>query len=184
MTSAPNQPPAASRSPFDEVGGWPARGWPACCTGPGRRDRLTHVERVAARPGRWGQWPDWAHPELVASLAAAGVPAPWEHQAQAAELAEAGAVGRRRHRHRVGQVALAYLRAGADRRARAPGRPRGAVGTDRPTTLYLSPTKALAADQLRAVSALGLGERARRRRTTATPRSRRATGCASTRRTC
>ena len=34
-------------------------------TAPGRRDRLTHVERVPARAGRPVGWPAWAHPDLV-----------------------------------------------------------------------------------------------------------------------
>src|SRR3954452_12309561 len=57
--------------------------------GPGRRDRLTHVERVPGRAGRPVAWPTWAHPDLVDALRSTGVAAPWSHQAQAAELVRA-----------------------------------------------------------------------------------------------
>ncbi len=124
--------------------------------GPGRRDRLTHVERVPARAGTPAPWPGWVHPRLVSALAAGGVAAPWSHQAQAADLVHA----RRSTVVATGTASgksMAYLLPAltgvldhADE-LRA-----GKTLSTGPTTLYLSPTKALAVDQLRAVDALGL----------------------------
>ncbi|MDL4818225.1 DEAD/DEAH box helicase [Actinomadura opuntiae] len=117
---------------------------------PSRRDRITHVERVPAREGRRAPWPSWSPPLLVDRLAAAGIEAPWEHQAAAAEHARAGrsviiATGT------ASGKSLAYLLpaieaiyAGEDDHRREG------------TVLYLSPTKALAADQLRALRGLRL----------------------------
>ncbi len=81
-------------------------------------------------------------------LAAAGIDAPWQHQADAAEHAHAGrsvilATGT------ASGKSLAYLLPSI-----------AAIYADEPrdegTVLYLSPTKALAADQVRAVRALRL----------------------------
>ncbi|MFC6884169.1 MULTISPECIES: DEAD/DEAH box helicase [Actinomadura] len=119
---------------------------------PTRRDRITHVERVPAREGRHAAWPDWSPRLLVDRFAAAGVPAPWEHQAAAAEHARAGrsviiATGTASGKslaYLLPSVAAVYGE-GEDEPPRREG-----------TTLYLSPTKALAADQLRALRALRL----------------------------
>jgi DEAD/DEAH box helicase domain-containing protein len=89
--------------------------------------------------------------EVVAAIEAAGIGRPWEHQARAAELAAAGtsvvvATGTASGKS-LGYLApvLSALLDGAE----APdGGGRGA------TALYLAPTKALAADQRRAVAAL------------------------------
>ncbi|QKG23952.1 DEAD/DEAH box helicase [Actinomadura verrucosospora] len=117
---------------------------------PSRRGRITHVESVPARQGRRAPWPSWSTPLLVDRLAAAGIEAPWEHQSAAAEHARAGrsviiATGT------ASGKSLAYLLpsieaiyAGEDDHRREG------------TVLYLSPTKALAADQLRALRALRL----------------------------
>jgi DEAD/DEAH box helicase domain-containing protein len=118
---------------------------------PGRRERARHVESIPARDGATGVWPDWVDPEVVAAVRRAGVDRPWRHQIAAADAAWSG-------RHVVVSTgtasgkSLSYLlpvltavRAGS----RLPGG-RGATG------LYLAPTKALAADQLHAVQALGL----------------------------
>ena len=120
----------------------------------GRDDgRLLHVERVPARAGRTAPWPEWADADLVAGYRRLGVEAPWEHQVDAAGSVWAG-------RHTViatatgsGKSLAAWLpavsavREGAEAAA-GPGAGRITGYTRRPTTLYLSPTKALAADQL------------------------------------
>ncbi|MGV0797928.1 DEAD/DEAH box helicase, partial [Mycolicibacterium elephantis] len=100
---------------------------------------LRHVEDLPARQGRPRTWPPWADPDVVRAFHDRGIEAPWSHQRAAADLAHDG-------RHVVLSTgtasgkSLAYqlpiltaLR--ADSRARA---------------LYLSPTKALGHDQLRA----------------------------------
>ena len=120
--------------------------------GPGdRADRLTHVERLAARPGTTSPWPDWTPSEVRTAFAARGVVAPWSHQVVAAEHAYAG-------RHVVlatgtaSGKSLAFQLPGLTRvlgSRKRNGRP-GA------TVLYLSPTKALAQDQLASLSALDL----------------------------
>uniref|UniRef100_UPI00165E8ED7 DEAD/DEAH box helicase n=1 Tax=Actinotalea sp. JY-7885 TaxID=2758576 RepID=UPI00165E8ED7 len=55
-----------------------------------RADRVTHVERLPARPGRRAPWPTWADPELVAGYRTLGVDRPWAHQVEAAEAAWSG----------------------------------------------------------------------------------------------
>jgi DEAD/DEAH box helicase domain-containing protein len=121
-------------------------------TAPGRRDRLTHVERVPARAGLPVAWPAWSHPDLVRALVAAGIQTPWSHQAAAAELVRAGrstvlATGT------ASGKSLSYLLPALT--AVLDAEDAGGLATP-PTTLYLSPTKALAADQLRALGGLGL----------------------------
>ena len=83
----------------------------------------------------------------------------WSHQAEAIDLARR-AVGRGRHRHRVGQVALLP---GADRRSG------GSTRSGRAPHCASIPTKALAQDQLRSFTARAAragGLRLRRRRGT------------------
>jgi DEAD/DEAH box helicase domain-containing protein len=112
---------------------------------PRRARHVTHIQHVPPREGRRAPWPEWADPLLVARLQAAGVPEPWEHQVAAAELAWAG-------RHAVVATgtasgkSLAYLLPGLTT----------LLADDKARVLYLSPTKALAADQLRSVRALNL----------------------------
>ncbi|WP_395309635.1 DEAD/DEAH box helicase [Mycobacterium sp. AMU20-3851] len=104
---------------------------------------VRHVEDLPPRRGATRDWPRWADPDLVAAFADRGVRAPWSHQVDAADLAHAG-------RHVVLSTGTASGKSlgyqlpiltalAADPRARA---------------LYLSPTKALGHDQLRAAQAL------------------------------
>ncbi len=117
-----------------------------------RADRATHVRHLPAREGHRADWPRWADPDLVRGYRALGVERPWEHQVDAADAAWAG-------RHTVLATstgsgkslafwlpALSAVRRGAAGALLDPGRIE-TVGR-RPTVLYLSPTKALAADQL------------------------------------
>ena len=106
---------------------------------------MTHVVELPARPGQTRPWPGWVPAELRDALAARGVTAPWRHQVHGAELAHSGrhvvvATGTASGKSLVYQLpALSAL-----------------LADPRATVLYLSPTKALAADQLRAVAALDL----------------------------
>jgi DEAD/DEAH box helicase domain-containing protein len=129
----------------------------ALLLGPGRGSRLTHVERVPARPGAVADWPSWTHPDLVTALIDSGVDRPWLHQVQAAELAHAGRSVVLSTGTASGK-SLAYLMPALTASLDAAGGAGGAALAGPPTTLYLSPTKALAADQLRAIEALGLSE--------------------------
>ncbi|MEV6583486.1 DEAD/DEAH box helicase [Streptomyces sp. NPDC051582] len=117
--------------------------------GPSRAARITHTEHLPPREGRHAVWPDRIRTDVVAAIQAAGIEHPWEHQAAAAEHALDGesvvvATGT------ASGKSLAYLApvlsALADGAEAANGR--GA------TALYLAPTKALAADQRRAVREL------------------------------
>ncbi|MGS2808132.1 DEAD/DEAH box helicase [Nocardia sp. MW-W600-9] len=104
---------------------------------------LTHVAELPARPARTTEWPEWVPSALITALDAAGIERPWEHQTRTAELAAAG-------KHVVVSTGTAS------------GKSLGyllpvltALHDDpRATALYLSPTKALGADQLRAVGGL------------------------------
>jgi DEAD/DEAH box helicase domain-containing protein len=112
---------------------------------PTRRERVTHVEQVPARAGRRADWPVWVPPLLVDRLALQGVPAPWEHQVQAADLARGG-----------DSVVIATGTASGKSLAYLLPVLAALLEDDKATGLYLSPTKALATDQLRAVRALNL----------------------------
>jgi DEAD/DEAH box helicase domain-containing protein len=107
------------------------------------RPPVTHVEEVAARSGDSVPWPPWVPPSVIEAFAARGVSAPWRHQAEAASLAFEG-------RHVViatgtaSGKSLAYQLPALSRLTLDP----------RATALYLAPTKALAADQLRSVAGL------------------------------
>ena len=122
----------------------------------GRDGRLVHLQRTPARPGRHADWPEWADPDLVAAYRRLGVERPWTHQVAAAQSAHAG-------HHTVlatgtgsGKSLAAWLPALSDvLAAQSPGADsRISAHTRRPTTLYLSPTKALAADQAAALARL------------------------------
>ncbi len=107
---------------------------------------LRHVVELPARTARHSDWPDWVDREIREALAGHGVTRPWSHQAAAAELAHGGqdvviATGTASGKSLAFQLPILAALAG-DRRARA---------------LYLSPTKALGHDQLRAAHLLTAG---------------------------
>ncbi|PRH78920.1 DEAD/DEAH box helicase [Streptomyces solincola] len=126
--------------------------------GVNRATRITHTEHLPPRTGRHAVWPDRVRPEVIAAIRDCGIEHPWAHQAEAAGLALDGrsvviATGT------ASGKSLAYLAPVLstllDGSEAANGR--GA------TALYLSPTKALAADQRRSVRSLAapLGNRIR-----------------------
>jgi DEAD/DEAH box helicase domain-containing protein len=108
---------------------------------------LRYAVRLPPRPGRTVDWPDWAPAEVVDAFRRVGVRRPWSHQREGAEHAHAGrdvvvATGTASGKSLVYQLPV------LTRLARDP----------RATALYLSPTKALAGDQLRALRELGLAD--------------------------
>lgn len=123
----------------------------------GARDgRLVHLERTPARPGRHAPWPQWADPDLVGAYQRLGISKPWRHQAQAAQALHEG-------HHTVlatgtgsGKSLAAWLPVLSDVLAaqEGPASNRLSAQARRPTALYLSPTKALAADQAAALDRL------------------------------
>jgi DEAD/DEAH box helicase domain-containing protein len=134
-----------SGAPFD-----PASALTRLASG-GRAGRLLHVHEVPARQARRAEWPQWVHPAVYAAFASSGVTSLWSHQAEAADLAWAGehvvmATGT------ASGKSLGYL---------VPVLSSLVEGADAPTgrgstALYLSPTKALAADQVARLQALAI----------------------------
>ncbi|MGZ4526742.1 MAG: DEAD/DEAH box helicase [Mycobacterium sp.] len=104
---------------------------------------LRHVAELPPRSGCPHGWPAWAEPDVVRAFTDRGVSSPWSHQAAAAELAHAD-------RHVVVSTGTA---SGKSLAYQLPVL--NALATDpRARVLYLSPTKALGHDQLRAAHAL------------------------------
>jgi len=108
---------------------------------------LTHVVELPARAAQEGAWPAWAHPRAVAALTGLGVRQPWSHQVAAASLAQGG-------RH----VVLATGTASGKSLAYQLPVLTALLTEPKATALYLSPTKALGADQLGSVLACGFDE--------------------------
>ncbi|MBA8826549.1 DEAD/DEAH box helicase domain-containing protein [Saccharopolyspora lacisalsi] len=111
---------------------------------------LRHAEHLPERPAAHTAWPEWAPDELVEALRERGVARPWTHQVEGAEAARAGndvvvATGTASGKSLAYQLpVLARLHADPNS-----------------TALYLAPTKALGADQLRAaIDLAGHGVRA------------------------
>ena len=170
---------------IDEIGGrtW-LRGCPdfgrellACAVDGTDPDEhpLRHVADLAPRRARSQPWPPWADPDVVRAFVDRGVTEPWSHQVAAADLAHSGrhvvlSTGTASGKSLAYQLPILTTLA-ADPRARA---------------LYLSPTKALGHDQLRAAQSLtdavaAARATSRRARTTATARPTRADSPASAR---
>ncbi|OXM72156.1 MULTISPECIES: DEAD/DEAH box helicase [Amycolatopsis] len=110
-----------------------------------RENPVTHVADLPAREARHTDWPSWADPRVVDALRSGGVERPWAHQTEAASLAFAG-------RHVVVSTGTA---SGKSLCYQLPVLSTLAAD-DKACALYLSPTKALGADQLRSVSALDI----------------------------
>lgn len=104
---------------------------------------LRHVAELPPRHGHSRPWPTWAEPDVIHAFTESGISSPWAHQFEAAELAHAG-------RHVVISTGTA---SGKSLAYQLPIL--NALATDpRARALYLSPTKALGHDQLRAAHML------------------------------
>ncbi len=108
-------------------------------------DRITHIEPMPAREGRFGEWPAWVPTPLREALAARGVARPWLHQQQTAEAAHDG-------RHVVVATGTA---SGKSLGYQLPVLA-ALLGDPRAAAIYLAPTKALTVDQYESVDSLGL----------------------------
>jgi DEAD/DEAH box helicase domain-containing protein len=104
---------------------------------------LRHVAELPPRTAQPRDWPAWVEPDVVRAFVDRGIKSPYSHQSAAAELAHAG-------RHVVVSTGTA---SGKSLAYQLPVL--NALATDPlARVLYLSPTKALGHDQLRAAHAL------------------------------
>ena len=131
LSTAPARPPAAFSVVLDRPDA-------AAC--------VRYVEVSPARAGATVPLPAWLPHPLVVALAREGITELWQHQAEAVTQVRAGqhvvvATGT------ASGKSLTYLLPAATDALAAPA---GTTGV--PSTLYLAPTKSLAADQLRKVS--------------------------------
>ena len=113
----------------------------------GGQSPVRHVTTIPARAATVVDWPLWVPDRLREPLIASGVAAPWAHQIEVADLARAS-------RHVVVATGTA---SGKSLAYQLPVLTE-LLADQQATALYLAPTKALGADQIRAVSALGLPE--------------------------
>lgn len=106
---------------------------------------VTHVAEQPARPARCAEWPEWADADVVAALRKSGVEQAWTHQIEAASFAHSGR-----------NVVISTGTASGKSLAYQLPVLSDLVEDERACALYLSPTKALGADQLRSVSSLDI----------------------------
>ena len=111
--------------------------------GPDGQNPLRHVADLPSRPGRRHAWPQWADPDVVQAFVDRGIEVPWSHQFTAADLAHDG-------RHVVLSTGTASGKSVAYQLPILTA----LKDNSRSRALYLSPTKALGHDQLRAATAL------------------------------
>ena len=116
-----------------------------------RRERLVHVHEVPARREQVAPWPDWVAPVVYSAYSTSGVTQLWSHQREAADLAHDGfhvviSTGT------ASGKSLGYLLPVLSDIVDGAEAPSGRGAT----ALYLSPTKALAADQMARLTALAI----------------------------
>ncbi len=107
---------------------------------------VTYATVISSQTAQLAAWPEWADPAVVAAFRERGVTRPWSHQMEAADHAHAG-----------DHVVVATGTASGKSVAYQLPVLTDLVADPRATALYISPTKALGADQIRSVSALIAG---------------------------
>jgi DEAD/DEAH box helicase domain-containing protein len=116
-----------------------------------RTERLVHVHEVPARRQEVALWPHWVAPAVYSAFSTAGITALWSHQREAADWAHDGT-------HVVISTgtasgkSLGYLLPVLSDILDGASAPSGRGAT----ALYLSPTKALAGDQLARLTSLAI----------------------------
>ena len=116
-------------------------------------DRLVGLVELPGRPERASDWPEWVHPLVRGAWARRGVERPWSHQREALDATASGAdvvvaTGTGSGKSLAAWTPLLSDLAGVGSTTRISAVHR------RPTAIYLSPTKALAADQCASLEAL------------------------------
>jgi DEAD/DEAH box helicase domain-containing protein len=140
-----SDPPPAARPVFD-----PPKALSRLSSGR-RSEQLVHVHEVPARRAQVVPWPDWLAPAVSSSFRRSGITALWSHQLEAADLSHDGT-------HVVISTgtasgkSLGYLMPVLSDIVVGAASPSGRGAT----ALYLSPTKALAADQLARLASLAI----------------------------
>jgi len=123
-----------------------------------RPEQVRHVREIPERAPVHAPWPDWLHPDVVAAYERLGIHEPYTHQVAAlnaprhAIVATGTASGK--------SLVYQSLVVDAVHRGRlaVAERPGMLHHPDEATALYLSPTKALAADQLSSLRSLGFDD--------------------------
>lgn len=123
-----------------------------------RPEQVRHVREIPERAPVHAPWPDWLHPDVVAAYERLGIHEPYAHQVAAlnaprhAIVATGTASGK--------SLVYQSLVVDAVHRGRlaVAERPEMLHHPDEATALYLSPTKALAADQLSSLRSLGFDD--------------------------
>jgi len=142
ITSSPPLAPLPPAGPVIPEAGAGNRALGILLDDPGA-GRPVHIEHIPARDGRQVPWPSWVPSPVTEAFAARGIAAPWCHQALAADHAQAGR-------------SVIISTAAASGKSLGYLLPALSAVLAGDTVLYVTPTKALAADQLRSIRALGL----------------------------
>ncbi|OBA65361.1 DEAD/DEAH box helicase [Gordonia sp. 852002-10350_SCH5691597] len=109
---------------------------------------VTHLSVIDSRSATFASWPGWISNEVRAALVDSGIERPWIHQTEAADHAFAG-------RH----VSIATGTASGKSLSYQMPILTTLLAEPHSTALYLSPTKALGADQLKALTSIISGRR-------------------------
>src|SRR6516225_6611331 len=142
ITSSPPLAPLPPAGPVIPEAGAGNRALGILLDDPGA-GRPVHIEHIPARDGRQVPWPSWVPSPVTEAFAARGIAAPWCHQALAADHAQAGR-------------SVIISTAAASGKSLGYLLPALAAVLAGDTVLYVTPTRALAADQLASIRSLGL----------------------------